>query len=88
VGTTDVGTAVGLLAGIEVGTAVGGLGVGKGGAATTVSELGTQDAVTTLPAIQAYPPGAEGYGMYHHVPSLFLPVTVRVVPGVTEPIMS
>jgi len=59
-----------------------------GGAAITVTAAGTQDAVTTLIAIQAYPPEAEGYEMYHQVFSAFLPAMGILVPAVTASVDS
>ena len=90
VGPTDVGPDGGTGVGLsddELGTWVGGLDVGSGGAAITARDAGTQDAVTTLAAIQAYPSETEGYATYHHVSSAFLPVMVRVLPVGAKPFM-
>lgn len=63
-------------------------GRGVGGAAITITEAGTQAAVTTLPDTQPYPPGPEANVTYHQVPSLFFPAMDAVAPVESEPMIS
>jgi hypothetical protein len=80
-GSTMIKPVVGVMVGVSVGAVVlVAVNTGVGGAAMTASVAGMQVAVTTLPEIQAYPPGPAANWMYHQVPSAFLPATGAVPP--------